>query len=549
MGEPYVRSEFKLKAKIGDYLFEDVVAINSTFGLNSIPTASLHVASGICVQDGSKIATIHKAIQGLNPRDPALVTLTVRTTDGETGKMMEDGEYIIFEGYYAGLGYQRSNMNSTYTLHLLHWLDDLNCSSMLNGNWFQGAPHDLAQNAVCYGLGQVGTNAGSGINFTPITEMEPQILTAGHMESDLWEECIKPLFLAISNMRHVSLQEDMAGATADASGFGGATNKAAQDALAKMAGIAPNKGKLPLNLKGLDEKVIQHSVQTGMSHLIKNGIAYSSFWSKLIGEIGAAFLFGVSPGVRYANVIPYFGGLSTEWLTIEADEYNYASFNCNVANLIESVNIFYSQQGNMGIESGGKTSEGYNSFYLPWGMYPPKEKRNLRGQIMLRDPPIWIANPVPQHQCTPGTTLGRGYDTFKPQAGPPTTTGGVPTAPRAERSVKSSRILDRFAEHWYKSSILSQRSGELSGKLRFDIAPGSTIKINAPDKSNDGENHMFATVMQVSYVINAEQHAAGTSFSLINVRTEKENGEENFTSPVPPLYKEGWPGGPLTEKS
>jgi len=538
MGEPYVRSEFKLTAEIGGIPFNDIVSISATFGLNSIPTASLHLASGKSVQNGQD-ATVHYALDSLKQRDIAKVTLTIKTTDGEQSKMMPDGDYIIFEGYYAGIGYQRSHTNSTYTIHLLHWIDDLNCSSALNGNWLPGAPHDMAQSAVNYSLSQDGSGAGM---IAPLVELAPDILTLDHMATDFWGDCLKPIFFELANMRHLTEQGDKNEGAA-ANGKGGATNKAAQEALDKIPGKAPFPATLPLNLGSVEELVIFYSVQDGVSSIIKNGIAYSSFWSKLVGELGASFLFGISPSVQFANVFPYFGGLSQEWMTIHADEYNYASFNANMANLIESVNIFYTQQSNTGFENSGPIVGPYMNYYEPWGVYPPVGQRDLRGQILARGPPVWLANVAPQSLVAPESALGAG-SAHKGADGP--AAAAAPTATEAEKTVQESGILNKFAEHWYKSSILSQRSGEMSGKLRFDIAPGSTIKIEAPDSALSGENNMFATVTQVSYVINAEQHAAGTSFSLINVRTEAENADNRLTSAVPPLYNAAWPGGPLT---
>jgi hypothetical protein len=121
-------------------------------------------------------------------------------------------------------------------------------------------------------------------------------------------------------------------------------------------------------------------------------------------------------------------------------------------------------------------------------------------------------------------------------------------------------IYDRFACHWYKSAILGQRYGELSGKLRFDIAPGSIVKVKPPiNEIGKSNTPMYGAVVQVSFVINAEQHTAGTSFALSHVRTEKENDIKNTTSKkhyvgtVAPIYKDEppgspWPGGPLAVK-
>ena len=85
MAEPYVRSEFKVTAEIDGITFNDVVGMSATFGLNSIPSATLHVASGKDVYTGNE-ATIHSALDKLRPRTKATVTLSVKTTGGEKEK-------------------------------------------------------------------------------------------------------------------------------------------------------------------------------------------------------------------------------------------------------------------------------------------------------------------------------------------------------------------------------------------------------------------------------------------------------------------------------
>ena len=543
MADPYVRTQFKIVAEIGSVKFEDIVAITATFGLNSIPSASLQVASGYEVSTG-KVATIQRALGQLKTREHAKVFLTVETNDGRTEKMLENGTYVIFEGYYSGIGYQRSNTNSVYTIHLLHWLDDLNCSSMLNGNWFQGAPHDMAQAAVNW---SASMNSGTGLSPVPVLDRESELINKDNMKDDLWGKVIKPAFEQIAKFPHPKEQDENGEPAGDPDGIGGATNIAAQHALNRMPGKAPTPATLPLDLGKLNDYVISYSANMGMSRMLTDGMGYNSFWGKLVGELGASFLFGISPGIEFANVIPYFGGLRTEWRTIYGDEYNYASFNANTATLIESVDIFYAQQASTGYSIGGEV-QAEMSYYHPWGRFP-RDNRDFRGQILVRDPPGWLANPVPQGEYAPSTTLPPCGDGHCPQVGPATPPNGIPRPAGAEENIQSDNILDRFCEHWFKSAVLSQRHGELSGKFRLDIAPGSTVKIKAPITAVGDEQDMWATVTQVSYVINSEQHIAGTSFSLINLRNVKENSDKNLTSAKPPLYPEaGWPGGPLTVK-
>ena len=114
----------------------------------------------------------------------------------------------------------------------------------------------------------------------------------------------------------------------------------------------------------------------------------------------------------------------------------------------------------------------------------------------------------------------------------------------------SNKVATRFAEHFYKSEFLSQRYGELSGKLRFDIAPGSIVKIELPTAEIESDGAMIAAVTQVSYAINAERALAGTSFGLSYIRTEDEDKDTTLVSQeYAPLYGEGnkWPGGPLND--
>lgn len=125
----------------------------------------------------------------------------------------------------------------------------------------------------------------------------------------------------------------------------------------------------------------------------------------------------------------------------------------------------------------------------------------------------------------------------------------------AATELKDSEICTRFAKHWYKTEVLSQRYGELSGKLRFDIAPGSTVKIEMPVQGRssggplapDPDGNMIGYVTEVTYSINAERAVAGTSFKLSFLRTEDEDDEGLFTDAQPPLYKASgaWGGGNL----
>lgn len=556
---PYVKSSFKVSATIGDIEFPDVVAVSATFGLNSIPSATLMVATGKEVHDNSQ-ATIHANKDRLRPRDPAVVKLTIETTGGDTRKM-PGGEYVIFRGYYVGIGYQRSFNSSNYVLYLTHWLDDLNNSSMLNGNWFPGAPYDLAQNAayrLADPIGGAGAATPDAQRWSTVPAIDPdgQLITPTNIQRDLWKNVLKPAFTSIANFPAPRYQTEREGET----------NTAALAALERMPGEVGERFYRPLalDIRGLESNNIAYSVQAAISKDALESFAYTTYWSKLIGEYAAQFFFAISPSVEFALPVPFFAGTRTPYIVVAADEYGYANLNANVSQLLESVDVFYSPQPSFTNYSIGGGTPPPPSLISPLGFYPSQVAQNRRGMKLLKEPPGWMTNFVCDAAYTgrtTGTTARPVGDCMSPQTGEATPPPNWLRPDDALQEQQGSRALFRFAEHWYKTELLSQRYGELSGKLRFDIAPGSIIRIEVPprDQRPGGwfvgppDDSLFATVTQVSYVINAEKATAGTSFALTHIRTASENTTNTITNcencgdnPArPPLYTQSWSGSPL----
>jgi hypothetical protein len=516
---------------------------------------------------------------------------------------MYNGKFIVFDGYYAGIGYQRGHNHCTYTIHLIHWLDDLNCSSMLNGDWSPGTPNDLAQcasqivlSAITGGGGadQAGGTVERGLEGAigaPLIDAnypgdDGVIVTVDNMEEDLWEKTIKRTFEAICSLQHPVIQcGDIIPSTTDpppeeAPGAEpllepGRNNKSAWEALRRMPGDKlPEKyrAKLPLNMTGYKDgepyAFISLSAHKGLLHMLTQGIGYNTFWSKLIGELAPSFMFAISPSVTFAQAIPFFPGLHTPYVTITGEEYNYANFTTNCAHMVSCVVIKWPPQTDSAPPTAGDMGA-LLGFCEPPGFYPkhPSDYNHHWGNILIREPPMWLANPVYAESYPRENHFNyEGRSVFAPQRGSDKNPEAPMRPQEIEQHIRDAKdsvddedltIYDRFACHWYKSAILGQRYGELSGKLRFDIAPGSIVKIDPPITAIGKENTaMYGAVVQVSFAINAEQHTAGTSFSFSHVRTEKENDIKNYYSKVhyvgtvAPLYKDAkpgapWPGGPL----
>lgn len=542
MADPFVKVKLKLHAVVGSVMFDDVVSMSATFGLNAIPTASMVVAVGKDIKRG-KNATIHSARSQLRPRDLVEVFLTMTPESGDTSKI-PGKSYKIFDGYLSGIGYQRSHNSANFVINAVHWLDDLNNSGALTGNWMPGAAYDLAQ-AALYNVLADGDALGLG---TPTLDPRREIVNLGNLQNDLWESVIKRIYTKLATW--AKGRQQALGASGTGSG-----NDAALNALARMPGTgSAYYTPVALDLNGLSGSEIEDCIRVGLQIIDTNSFAYTTFWNKLVGETAPQFFFAISPGVDWAFPIPFFAGLNKEWKTIKADEYSYANFNANMSQLLESVDVFYPINNSMTNSSGLGSVSGAVGLEKPLGFYPEETAQDKQGLKLYKEPPGWLSNPVQWNRKSVRTT-GEGAplpgDTMAPNFGE----GSSPIkSPRAMlEMLKGSGVIDRLAEHWYKSELLYQRYGEMSGYLRFDIAPGSTIKIETPLRDvewyNDTQNHMFATVTQVSYSINAERAMAGTSFSLAHIRTEAENNDEKITNPYPPLFLEKWSGGPLADPS
>lgn len=549
MADPFVKVKLRLNAIIGGTEFDDIVSMSATFGLNAIPTASIVVAVGKD-HKRNKTATIHTARSKLRPRDPVQVFLEMIPESGDTSKI-PGRKYKVFEGYLAGIGYQRSHNSANFTINVVHWLDDLNNSGALTGNWMPGASYDMAQ-AALYNVLAEGGALGLG---TPTLDPRRQIVNIGNLQSDLWLNVLQPIYKKIAEWAKGRQQ------AVPASGAGGGTNSAAigptpggwPGALLRMPGSgAKYYTPVGLNLRGLSGTEIEDCIRMGLQIVDTGSFAHTTFWNKIVGETAPQFFFAISPSVDWALPIPFFAGLKQAWKTIHADEYSYANFNANMSQLLESVDVFYPINCSMTNSSGLGSVLGAAGLEKPLGFFPPSVAQNKQGLKLYKEPPGWLSNPVPWNRNTI-TTTGEGGP-LPGDMGAPNFGSSTPIVkpPRAMlEMIKRSKVATRLAEHWYKSELLYQRYGEMSGYLRFDVAPGSIIKIETPPRDQkwygDANHFMHATVTQVSYSINAERAMAGTSFSLAHIRTEDENADNNITAAKPPMFMSSWPGGPLAD--
>lgn len=541
MSDNYLVATIKAFAMIDGQLYNDVVSVSATFALNTIPTASVVVAVGFTGKGGGRansgIASIHTLKNLIRPRARASVYVEIKDVLGEQIGITP-GNYLVFEGYVAGVSYQRSNNHANYSINLIHWLDDLNNSSAINGNWFPGVPHDWAQQAV-FNLEQSNTNTG-----VLVPRVSRGIANSVNAKQDLWEKLIKPLMTKIAGFSGGAVQ-----GVAPPEGGAWASNKAAEDALKKMPGNSPNYVPLTLQIDGGMDTTTDLSIAEFFTRGIGDSFAQNTFWAKLV-DFAGQFLFAISPAVEWATPIPFCAGLKFggSAKTITAREYSYANLNANMSQLLEGIYVYHPVASATGVPANPTPQNLRLSHYKVWGRYPKNPQKGLK---LFKNPPGWLGN------LNPAAASAYNSATNVNDGGPPRSGAGQRELPpgvsqTATAHLTQNKTVENFAKHWYFTEILQQRYGEIAGPLRFDIAPGSIIKIETPlmEKELGGGNEtpfMIASVVSVSYVINSERATAGTSFSIAHMKTEKENDDtELYSTEKAPMYDQAWYGGPLT---
>lgn len=526
----WAASRFRLWAEIGGQSYT-VVQYSDSFELNTIPMATLSLAVGRDISDMTA-AEVHSRISKLKVELPAKVFLEV-TPAGKSGIADNfgaaeiHGGTLIFEGTTVGTGWQRGQSGAHFLIHLQHWLADLNNSSAVSGSSHPSNPMQFTF-ASNYPLPNADLT-GSVPNWTPMHSIRYKSITRTMLQTDFWNEVLRPW------MEEVAQRDTIHPGLAT-----GGENTAALRALARMGPTAGGayKANMGMDLRDVDGTAIGNSIAWALGNEVAASWVNTTLWGKLVGEWAQSYRFHIVPRVHDAIVAPATGGLrGGVHAQIYTSEYAYCDLNGQMPQTLRAVGVTFPVQSSLGSDLAAGPP------VLDVVLYPPAP--TTAGMVLLKEAPHWLTDPVQYHlygSLSAGVSPPRAVATAM---GPGTDAGPPPTAANYQS------ILGRFAQQWFVLESLRGRVGELSGKLRYDIAPGSQVLIHGGQEQfirgdGLGEN-IYATVVRVSSSISAEARKAGTSFTLAHLRNEQENGPDADTTSVarPPLYKEGWYGAPL----
>lgn len=495
------------------------------FPINSVPQASGAVALGVDVKD-LVASSIHVLLGSqLQYRTPAKVYAEVKqlyTVDGASlelsnDKIFDGGRFLLFEGYMSGSGYRRSGNGIEYTVSLEHWLSDMTVASGMSQDVQPGTADDFVFPATYYdkNLNQAGVRLPKTANL--------ELLSAA-VSADVWEG-IKKFFLDIClNAKPIGVD--------DVYGKGKAfrSNGPAADALKRFISTDPYKS---MKLNAVNADIARNIARTIISKGESTYVGHS-IWDNLI-VFSAALMFNVIPLIEKAVVGQKNPTLKTVYKTIKAGEVFNFDLSTNMPKFMSGLvlknhqpagSTFMSAQ--LGQGGKGKRDAVVGSYFVP----------NQEGTVVFQMSPEWLLEPA--------------VPTVAPVQPPPMAARQPPGAPQlnANNVARTMRgFADRFAQVFYGNEVLKYRNGQMAGRLRLDIAPGSIIKIEGSKNNfdaNDSLNNSFvAHVDSVGIYLDAAAGQASTSFGLSSIRYEHENDSGNLTTDSNPLYEGSFNGAPL----
>lgn len=533
-------------AGIGEFA---VSAYSASFAINEIPQAQCYLAVGRLASDTSQASNIHLAKQA-KQMTKAYVQFKPSGEYSLDGTRWPEDAQMIFEGYFLGFATRKVTDKFVVVANLVHWLVDMGCSSALTGSGHVANPTQLNVAAVLDTLDQSG--AGQG-NY--ISSLAPMQLADTSVGDDVWA-AIKTVFCSLA-----SKETQASGPIGECGGSGDyATNTRALAALERIEGggdsgcpFNPVDGrttyavplKLDTTIQG-SRNSLQEAIARSIGEEMIESYAATTFWDKLISQFCPMFNLAVVPMVSRALVIAdvpaYRDGV---WKTIDQD-YDSLDFSGALERPLRGVGIStqYESETMGGLEE--DAGNGGESLVTVGGCFTVDSVNPGDGILQFVDSPPWLR--LAYSAGYAGDTTALDDDDASRAAGADAAGKDAEDTPETF-GTDFTEFYRRYAQMVYVNNMLRGRSGSFAGKLRFDIAPGSILRIRSRAENFIGENDPFAMtligcVSRVSYSINAESGSAATAFGLTHVRTEEpENTEDRTSTSRHPLFGQAIHGG------
>lgn len=546
------RDDFSLASSLSkDEL--PVASITAGFYTNSFPSAKIVIPVGKPA-DSDASGDVIRARQLAERLKTFQRIEVVVNISGEYAPDVKwpGGEIRVFNGYVTGTSLSRSANTVNVVVSATHWLMDLDASSTLSSQYVKGS-------AVPLLIPPVGDGSNVMSNGPNDSDME-------EMTDNVWLLGLKKKFIKLCQSNTLDAELECAPVGQNINQVGG-VNLTNNIALPRLNGTADgsfddsNVVDVP-NLKFVEilDAALDGALTQDIAESLYNASrGNSSVWDQLLG-IARKLHFTVIPTIDSAVCAPLAPCLAGDdpprHVTIKANEYWAAQPSEGVFRLYRGLSLHGQFTSIWGAYSAEDVQNG--AYFPSDGCYIAENDPDLdedvksltqRGSMVYDRAPDWLDDKsmravLLSESTNPDknpTTSMQIVDDDAPLALVTEFTG--PPAVLARDNDMGKRLGDAYAKWRYWNDTLLSRTGQITGKLRFDIAPGTIVRIEDIDgKLYDDPaefGYLYAQVTGVQFAVDAQNKQAATTFTLSHIRRES---ERKMGTNGHPLYEDLWVG-------
>ena len=514
------------------------------YAVNQIPHAAIFVPLGRNARTG-EASPVYAAINDL----PAFAKATLRL-EGNLGdfdtvgdasgnrRQFPPGPAVLFTGYVRGVLYRRVQGQLGLLINLSNRLLALTISAAGSSELIPGSPDDLFQPAVSRGTGASSLGYGA--------------VTTAHLQSiqdsadDDFSGAVLRVVEKIAERSLVQLMDYSVFCGIGRAADPASSNKAVLEALRAdgawrgIANLAFTDRKYPLTLPAANYLVAQH-----LGARFSQALAATNIWGMLSYAVVSDFGMAIIPTATSAYLAPVLRAARTEGYTIYPDEF--ADENMTAGSLLPLFGVATTRMTPMGTfdTTQGGTRPCYGGTYTPQvgdqAAYPS-------GMLMFTRAPTWL-----DHWPYGEINGIKPADQITPMIVQPATDAiagvqeSVPELPDPGYDDLST-VLKKFSQTRYTENLLRGREGVVVNKLRFDIAPGTLLRVAGKSRSGGGLSEatdelatdLFGFVSHVTISINAQQANATTTLRLTDIRTAAERDRPGFSMTSHPFFSDAY---------
>lgn len=515
----------------------DVVKLQIDYELSAIPRCTLFLPVGRQAANPAVPAVIHQIVAGLTEQMPVQVWLSMSpqntSDDAIAGLGIPPGSFKIFDGYTAGGGYIRATSAAQYMIAVNGYLVRMNQASALSDSSQPSNPAHYSYGSLMLDGSDLGT-----LDWHSLT-LASTFINSDNLALDVWGDAFFPWLQNLTRQDGIQVEE--------AQIHGDGTNGQAAAALATLA--PGGRCYVPLKFNHvMDGDLALAASQSIAGETYTPGdvsfVANQTLWDLLIGKFAAEFAFAVVPRVSDSIVVPYipgYRGKDGAWGDILAGEYTHIEINTAMPRPLRAMGILSA----ITTRTGSTTPAPPDSELGIGGFYDTEKE----GAVMFDQAPRWLSSYLSPGQysdvASGGNVKGPIGNAINPGE------GQKPNVDVNGNAAKLKRLLDDLAKCRYAQEILRGRYAAVSGPLRFDIAPGSLVRVEGASEAfiaPDGLGQSYyGQALRVSIMVDAETPSAGVAFHLGHVRTEAENQDDRTSVASHPLYTQTFLGCSLVD--